>query len=87
MKSYRDRSANDSGLALTEYLLLLGLVIGGVTFSIGAFSGTIGTAWRDWAGFYETVAVPAEDRQRSKTLPCQKGIDNGNAEISKCGGK
>lgn len=117
LKLVRELSCKEHGLALTEYLLLLGLVIGGVTFAIGTFSSAVGTSWRAWAGVYEAVSAaagtqsagstpagaqsggstpagtqsggstPTETHGDRRTLPCQNGIDQGNAERSRCGGR
>lgn len=97
----RRRFAQDErGLALSEYLILLGLLTGGVVLSVNMFFGSIGTVWGDWAEFMArlrvtqqeamvenpyTPAAPAAPKTR-KTTPCQNGIDNGNAENSNCGG-
>ena len=40
---------DEDGLALTEYLILLGLLTGAVIGAVIAFGGGLSTAWGDWA--------------------------------------
>lgn len=49
----------ERGLALTEYLILLGLLSGGVTVGIFLFSTALGNAWSGWTGFYDSVPQPS----------------------------
>lgn len=79
---------DERGLALTEYLLLLGLLTGGTLFSVQAVGGKMGAGWQSWAGVYETLKdlVPGQNEKDRKETPCQNGIDHGNAEVSNCGG-
>ena len=78
----------ERGLALTEYLLLLGLLTGGALFSVQAIGGKLGEGWQSWAGVYETLKelVPGQSEKDRKETPCQNGINHGNAEVSNCGG-
>ncbi|NDW01116.1 hypothetical protein G0A00_17605 [Yangia sp. PrR002] len=39
----------DEGLALTEYLVVLGLMIGGVIFAVMLFGLNLNLAWSQWA--------------------------------------
>ncbi len=39
----------DEGLALTEYLVVLGLMIGGVIFAVMLFGMNLNIAWTQWA--------------------------------------
>ncbi len=41
----------EDGLALTEYLLLLGLLVGGVILAVTAFGTGLSATWNNWAGF------------------------------------
>lgn len=43
--------ADDDGLALTEYLVVLGLLIGGVIGAVILFGGNLSNAWTAWAGW------------------------------------
>jgi pilus assembly protein Flp/PilA len=43
----------EDGLALTEYLILLGLLTGAVILAIGAFGTELGTQWQGWADWLE----------------------------------
>jgi pilus assembly protein Flp/PilA len=42
-------ATDETGLALTEYLLLLGLVTGGVVLTVVAFGQSMGQTWTSWA--------------------------------------
>ena len=46
----------EDGLALTEYLVLLGLLVGGVLFAVGVFATDLGEAWTSWATWIDTNA-------------------------------
>jgi pilus assembly protein Flp/PilA len=39
---------DEDGLALTEYLLLLGLLTGAVILAVIGFGGALGTQWESW---------------------------------------
>jgi pilus assembly protein Flp/PilA len=39
----------EDGLALTEYLVLLGLLIGGVIVAVTAFGTGVSGTWQGWA--------------------------------------
>ncbi|MCA0941686.1 hypothetical protein LCM08_18605 [Salipiger pacificus] len=41
----------DDGLALTEYLVVLGLMIGGVIFAVMLFGMNLNLAWTQWANW------------------------------------
>lgn len=44
----------DEGLALTEYLVVLGLMIGGVIFAVMLFGQQLNVAWGEWADWIDT---------------------------------
>lgn len=55
---------NNSGLALTEYLLLLGLLTGAVVVAVLTFGTNLGAAWTAWQAWLdndrlEPTAIPA----------------------------
>ena len=52
---------DDAGLVLTEYLLLLALLISGVAVSVGAFGGSLAGNWTGWAAFYKVLEPAAQD--------------------------
>lgn len=56
----RLRKEND-GVALSEYLILLGLLVGGVIAAVILFGTNLTTAWNAWAGWIVTLddAIPA----------------------------
>lgn len=41
----------EDGLALTEYLILLGLLTAAVIIAVAAFGTNLGTAWGGWAAW------------------------------------
>ncbi|MYM55283.1 Flp family type IVb pilin [Thalassovita mangrovi] len=45
--------ADDDGLALTEYLVVLGLLIGGVIAAVILFGDNLSAAWTAWAGWLD----------------------------------
>lgn len=49
----------EEGLALTEYLVLLGLLIGGVILAVTAFGRGLGNTWNGWATWFQTAPVTA----------------------------
>lgn len=50
---------DESGLALTEYLILFGLIAGGVAATVLSLGGALGTNWLSWSGLYQTLANSA----------------------------
>lgn len=46
MRRMRDE---EEGLALTEYLILLGLLTAAVVLAVLAFGGNLGLQWQAWA--------------------------------------
>ena len=45
---------DEDGIALTEYLILLGLLTAGVIVSVLAIGGNLNTAWAGWASWFAT---------------------------------
>ncbi len=41
----------DRGVAVTEYVLLLSLLLAAVLIAAMAFDGAVGAAWDDWAAW------------------------------------
>lgn len=52
MRRFRDE---EKGLALSEYLVVLGLLIGGVIAAVLLFGANLGTAWSNWAGWVQST--------------------------------
>lgn len=46
--------SEEEGLALTEYLILLGLLTGGVIVAVLAIGESLNVAWTGWADWFET---------------------------------
>lgn len=42
----------DEGLALTEYLILLGLLVGGVVAAVLLIGGDLNAAWTSWSDWF-----------------------------------
>jgi len=63
-RSLRD---DEDGLALTEYLLLLGLLTGAVILAVVLFGAQLGAQWTSWGNWMEnsSLGAPAD-------------VDNGN---------
>lgn len=45
--------SEEEGLALTEYLILLGLLTAAVVLAVLAFGNTLGAQWEEWANWLE----------------------------------
>lgn len=41
----------EDGVALSEYLILLGLLVGGVIAAVLLFGTNLGVSWNTWAGW------------------------------------
>ena len=41
----------DDGAALTEYVVLLGILVVGVIAAVAAFGGALSTVWAGWAAW------------------------------------
>ncbi|MQW88257.1 hypothetical protein [Sinorhizobium saheli] len=51
----------EDGVALSEYLVLLGLLVGGVIAAVTTAGGNLATAWTNWGGWFLVLddATPA----------------------------
>ncbi|MDK1375450.1 MULTISPECIES: hypothetical protein [unclassified Sinorhizobium] len=49
----------EDGIALSEYLILLGLLVGGVLVAVQTTSGKLATAWNDWGAFFTLLGKEA----------------------------
>ncbi len=45
----------EEGVALSEYLVLLGLLVGGVILAVTTAGGNLATAWTNWGTFFLTL--------------------------------
>ena len=63
VETFRAFSAEESGAALTEYIVLLGILVGGVIVAVTAFGSGLNTVWSSWGVWIGSVpsapAVPA----------------------------
>jgi pilus assembly protein Flp/PilA len=46
---------DEDGIALTEYLVLLGLLVAGVITAVLLFGTQLSGAWNSWAGWVSTA--------------------------------
>ncbi|MBD9510408.1 hypothetical protein IB265_26955 [Ensifer sp. ENS10] len=51
----------EDGVALTEYLILLGLLVGGVIVAVTGAGDSLSTAWTSWGGFFENSLTCTTD--------------------------
>jgi len=52
MSTVRAFAREEDGVALSEYLVLLGLLVGGVIAAVTTVSGNLATAWTSWGTFF-----------------------------------
>ena len=50
---------DEDGLALTEYLILLGLLTGAVILAVVAFGGALSNTWNTWGTFFTDWGIGA----------------------------
>ena len=50
---------DEEGLALTEYLILLGLLTGGVIAAVILVGGELSAAWESWAEWFQGTDLDA----------------------------
>ncbi|MGJ8531969.1 MAG: hypothetical protein ACSHYC_07280 [Alphaproteobacteria bacterium] len=53
LKNLRAFAADEEGIALTEYLILLGLLVGGVIATVGLAGTSLDGAWTAWSTFWD----------------------------------
>ncbi len=58
IKNLKTRFTRDEdGLALTEYLVLLGLLVGGVIGAVIIFRTGLAGAWSSWGNFFTSANI------------------------------
>ena len=57
LKAFRN---DDRGVALTEYIVLLGVLVGGVLLAVGVFGENLAGAWEAFAEWVGTNAPTIE---------------------------
>ncbi|MGG7646069.1 Flp family type IVb pilin [Rhodovulum sp. YNF3179] len=50
---------DEDGLALTEYVVLLGLLTAAVVVAVNLFGANLAGIWSDWASWISTLSTPA----------------------------
>lgn len=58
-------------MALTEYLILLALLVAGVVGSARMFGVALGGTWADWAGFYARLMPTGGESSQTADLDPQ----------------
>jgi pilus assembly protein Flp/PilA len=48
-------AAEEDGAALTEYIVLLGILVGGVIGAVTLFGENLNTVWQSWADWVSSV--------------------------------
>ena len=51
-------SRDEDGVALTEYLILLALLVGGVITAVTAAGSNLSNAWEAWGNWWTTSLSP-----------------------------
>ncbi|OWW04107.1 hypothetical protein ATY81_17435 [Rhizobium sp. R72] len=64
VNSVRAFAREEDGVALTEYLILLGLLVGGVIAAVTLAGTNLSDAWESWAGFF-TASLTCKDSTAS----------------------
>lgn len=59
LRTLRRAFADDSGAIWTEYLMLLGLLVGSVAIAGTLFAAELSTAYGGWASWIATALSPA----------------------------
>jgi len=60
VNSVRAFAREEDGVALTEYLILLALLVGGVIGAVTLAGTNLSTVWNGWAGWFTTkLSSPA----------------------------
>jgi pilus assembly protein Flp/PilA len=52
-------SQEEDGIALTEYLILLGLLVGGVILAVLAFGNALSNLWNGWTAWFSSGVILA----------------------------
>jgi pilus assembly protein Flp/PilA len=61
LSSVRAFAREEDGVALTEYLILLALLVGGVIGAVTLAGDNLTKVWNAWAGWFTTsLAVPVK---------------------------
>lgn len=55
---FKTFQTDESGLALIEYLVLLGLLASGVVLAVFSVGEALGNSWLSWTGLYNTFLAP-----------------------------
>ncbi|MBY5851035.1 MULTISPECIES: Flp family type IVb pilin [Rhizobium] len=60
VNSVRAFAREEDGVALTEYLILLALLVGGVIAAVTLAGNNLATVWNGWAGWFTAnLTAPA----------------------------
>ena len=56
--AFRAFRNSEDGIALSEYLVLLGLLLGGLISAVGFVAAGLGIAWNSWGEFFSSIPAP-----------------------------
>jgi pilus assembly protein Flp/PilA len=59
LESIRAFAAEEDGIALTEYLILLGFLVAALVTAVGAAGTDLANAWGRWGTWWNGVNPPA----------------------------
>jgi len=62
-------SKDENGLALTEYLILLGLLTAGVIAAVLLMGTSLGTAWGTWGTWFQSNTTNLSAPAATPTTP------------------
>ncbi|MDK1490780.1 hypothetical protein QN219_11980 [Sinorhizobium sp. 7-81] len=58
LSKVRAFAREEDGVALTEYLILLALLVGGVITAVTLAGTNLSTVWNGWAGWFTANLTP-----------------------------
>lgn len=58
LESIRAFAVEEDGVALTEYLILLALLVGGVIIAVTTAGGSLAAAWASWGTWWGQLVAP-----------------------------
>lgn len=59
LTTFKAFAVEEDGVALTEYLILLALLVGGVIVAVTAAGDNLAAAWVTWGSFWDGVSYVA----------------------------
>ncbi|WP_428670088.1 Flp family type IVb pilin [Roseibium sp.] len=59
VEMFKSFAREEDGVALTEYLVLLGLLLAGVIVTVGLAGTSLNNAWANWQSFWDGIPAPS----------------------------